>query len=86
MYVEITLGTLVDQLYASSNAIITFKVDFSFLNESKWALPWPWQHAHGGCLGLGCVPMRLPWPWQRAHRDVPWPWLLHALALAACSW
>ena len=61
-------------------------------------LPWPWHHAHGGYLGLGCIcwpwvrsrlaalamAACMPWPWQCAHGDVPWPWLLHALALAAC--
>ena len=34
------------------------------------ACPW-------GCLGLGCM---------LAHGGLPRPWLLHALALAACPW
>jgi len=37
----------------------------------------------GCCLGLGCG---MPMPWLRAHGGLPWPWLLHALALAACPW
>ena len=35
MRVEITLGTLIKQPYASTTTILTFKVIFSFLNESK---------------------------------------------------
>ena len=35
MSVEITLGTLIKQLCASKTTMITFKVVFSFLNESK---------------------------------------------------
>ena len=35
MYVQITLGTLIKQLYASTITAVTFKVIFSFLNESK---------------------------------------------------
>ena len=35
MSIEITLGTLIKQLCARKTTMITFKVVFSFLNESK---------------------------------------------------
>ena len=35
MSIEITLGTLIKQLYASTTTTVTFKVVFSFLNQSK---------------------------------------------------
>ena len=49
-----------------------------------WLLPWPW-HAHAlaalalaaACPCLGCC---MPMGW------LPWPWLLHTHALAACPW
>ena len=34
--IEITLGTLIDQLFTRSTTIVTFRVVFSFLNENKW--------------------------------------------------
>ena len=33
--IEITLGTLIDQLFAKITTMVTFRVVFSFLNENK---------------------------------------------------
>src|SRR4029077_18748601 len=40
-------------------------------------MPMPWLRAHGG------LPACMPRPWVLAHGGLPWPWLLHAHALAA---